>query len=194
MKLKWKTDKWLRSSQADFSVVLAVQSSPKLIWKRSVLVWQRITGLRIRVGKRFALNSDAHVGFLPSNKPPEHANITDGTAGETWSFHIIVQSARTKDFPASFIVSKYITEKRLSHVFYCMERNSSFGLLFWQTKACPSSGRQTFNEMASVTEHHLEDCIQRKTKIHLAKSHGIVLKFLSFVHTEARKSDSESYW
>lgn len=63
---------------------------------------------------------------------------------EIWSSHVIIQSVSTKNFPASFILSKYTREKHDYVVyltllsFYCMKRNSLFHLLFWQTKACQS--------------------------------------------------------
>lgn len=63
---------------------------------------------------------------------------------EIWSSHVIIQSVSTKNFPASFILSKYAREKHEYVVyltwfsFYCMKRNSHFNLLFWQTKVCRS--------------------------------------------------------
>lgn len=113
----------------------------------------------VRVGKWgkmtwevFPLDLDAHIGlglalltvrFWWTSKNHKHANITKHMRNEIWSSHVIIQSVSTKNFPASFILSKYAREKHDYVVyptlfsFYCMKRNSRFNLLFWQTKCLP---------------------------------------------------------
>lgn len=155
-------DKKLESNQTGLSVVFVGPDFHSLLieFKKWLCLfgkgWQglylgRQVGGDDLVG--FPLDLDAHIGlvlalftvrFWWTSKNHKHANITKHMMNEIWYAHVIIQSVSTKNFPASFSLSKYAREKHNYVVyptlfsFYCMKRNSRFNLLFRQTKACQS--------------------------------------------------------
>lgn len=66
----------------------------------------------------FPLEFNAHTGLgllltlrlWWTSKNHKHANTTKHTRNEMWASSVIIQSVSTKNFPASFISSKYVRE------------------------------------------------------------------------------------
>lgn len=83
------------------------------------------------------------VRFWWTSKNHKRGNITKHMRNEIWSSHVIIQSVSSKNFPASFILSKY-TRGKHDHVvypalfsFYCMKRKLAFQSLILANKSLP---------------------------------------------------------
>lgn len=92
-----------------------------------MLIWQRMTGYTLAwasggrwLGK-FSFGSWCSYWFcspsayckvlMDQQKNHKHANITNRMRHETWSFHVIIQSVKTKNFPASIHFVKIYQKK-----------------------------------------------------------------------------------
>lgn len=173
--------------------------------------WQGLRSSR-QVGEddlgSFPLDLDAHIGlvlalltvwFWWTSKNHKHANITKFMRNEIRYSHVIIQSVSTKNFPASFILSKYTRENQtvlfipLCFLFTAWKRNSRFNLLFWQTKVCQSLDTSKNSDILKTEKlhrlhtqhlrgHYPAEDINHEAK-RLPGKVGIVLKFQPFVHT-----------
>lgn len=168
----------------------------------------------------FPLDLDAHIGlglflltvrFWWTSKNHKHANITKHMRNEIWSSHVIIQSVSTKNFPASFILSKYAKRKtRLcclsDFVFFLLhEKELSFQSLILANKSLPVTRhiRKMFRHLNTKKLHWPHSNIwkattQRKTlSIKQKVSLEILVLFWNSSHLStplnlsSRKSDKQ---
>lgn len=140
-------------------------------WQHCASGWTR--------GGRFPLDLQTHIGSAPAlltvSKKPQTCKYIYKKAQKdgTWSSHVIIQSARAKKFPASFLLSSYTTEKNMAVIFICLipifvlhEKKLSFQSLILAKQSLPVFRHiKTLKEYENYVgqQQHLEDGNQRKT-------------------------------